>query len=152
MPEPPCTASPAGLSKTIDLGVLVDQHLRQDVGVALPAHGPRRDRTLALLVDAERRHADHLAGLDARVRLGAAAVDAHLAGAQQFLQMAEAQPREMRLEPAVEPHARFARFNRYLFDTCHLGFQFVAAVQPRLRTNHNPAKSASREITTLASA
>ena len=96
------------------------QHLRKHLGVALPAHGARRDRTLALLVDAERRHADHLAGLDARVRFGAAAIDAHLAGAQQLLQMPEAQPREMRLEPAIEPHARFARFNRYLFDTCHI--------------------------------
>ena len=63
-------------------------------------------------VDIERRHADHLAGLDAGVGLGAAAIDAHLAGAQQLLQMAEAQARKMRLEPAVEPHARLAGFHR----------------------------------------
>ena len=45
---------------------------------------------LALLVDAERRHADHLAGLDAGIGLSAAAIDADLAGAQQLLQMPEA--------------------------------------------------------------
>ena len=60
-----------------------------------------------------------LAGLDAGVRLDAAAIDAHLAGAQQLLQMAEAQPRKMRLEPAIEPHARFAVLDLDLLYACH---------------------------------
>ena len=152
MPGAALHGKPGRLVEDEDLGVLVDQHLRQHVGIALLAHGARGHRALALLVDAERRHAHHLAGLDARVGLGAAAIDADLAGAQQLLQMAEAQAREMRLEPAIEPHARLAGFHRYLFDACHLVPTILsAAVQPRLRTNHNPAKSASREITTLPS-
>ena len=78
---------PRRLVEDEDLRVLVEQHLRQHFGIALPAHGARGHRALALLVDAKRRHADHLAGLDARIGFGAAAVDADLAGAQQLLQM-----------------------------------------------------------------
>jgi hypothetical protein len=40
------------------------------------------------------------------MRLHAPAVDAHLPGAQQLLQMPERQRREVLLEPAVEPHSR----------------------------------------------
>ena len=105
----------------------------------------------ALAVDGKRRHAHHLAGLDARVGLGAAAIDPDLAGAQQLLQLAEAEARIMRLEPAVEPHARLAGFNRYLFDACHVWSDSVL-LQPKLRTNHSPAKSASSETTTLPAA
>jgi hypothetical protein len=53
------------------------------------------------------------------MRLGAAAVDAHLSGAQEFLQMAEAQPRIVAFEPAIEPHPRLASFHLYLFNACH---------------------------------
>jgi hypothetical protein len=60
-----------------------------------------------------------MAGLDARIGLGAAAIDPNLPGAQQFLQMSETQPRIVSLEPAVEPHAGLAGLNRYLFYACH---------------------------------
>ena len=86
---------PGRLVEDEDLLVLVEQHLRQHVGVVLAAHGARAvSGPVALAVDVERRDADDLAGLDARVGLGAAAIDAHLAGAQQLLQMAEAEARE----------------------------------------------------------
>ena len=69
-----------------------------------------------------------LAGLYAGVGLGAAAIDADLAGAQQLLQMTEAEARIMRLEPAVEPHARFAVLDLDLFDACHRGPLFVGPI------------------------
>ena len=88
---------PGRLVEDEDLRVLVEQHLRQHVGVALVADGAVPvSWPVALLVDVERRDADHLAGLDARIGLDAAAIDADLAGAQQLLQMAEAQARKMR--------------------------------------------------------
>ena len=43
--------------------------------------------------------------LQPRIGLHAPGVDAHLAGAQQLLQMAVGDVREMHAEPAVEPHA-----------------------------------------------
>jgi hypothetical protein len=51
------------------------------------------------------RHADVLAGFQARVRLHAAGIEAHLARAQQLLQMAVADIRKVRAKPAVQPHA-----------------------------------------------
>ena len=103
-----------------NLGILVDQHFRQDVGIALIADRVTGQRALALLVDLERRNADHLAGLDAGVGLDPAAVDADLAGAQQLLQMAKSKAREVGLEPAIEPHARLAGLHRDLFNACHI--------------------------------
>jgi hypothetical protein len=67
----------------------------------------------------ERRHANGLALFQPGVGLHAPAVDAHLTGAQQLLQMAEAEPRIVRLEPAVEAHTRLAWFHRQLFYTGH---------------------------------
>ena len=66
-------------------------------------------------------------GSHARVGLGAAAVDADLAGAQQLLKLPEAEARKMRLEPAVEPHARLVGFNLDLFYACH----FISPFRPR---------------------
>ena len=136
---------PGRLVEDEDLGIFVEQHLRQHFGVALPAHGARRERTRGLAVDAERRHADHLAGLDAGVGLGAAAIDADLAGAQQLLQMAEAQPRKMRLEPAIEPHARLAGFHRYLFDTCHCCSDLSFAAGFFAKVGHEPQSAGKRQ-------
>ena len=102
-----------------DLRVLVEQHLAQHIAVVLAAHGLRRELAFALAVDAERGDAHDLSRFDAGVCLGATAVDAHLAGAQQLLQLHEAEAGIMRLEPAVEPHARLARFDRDLLYACH---------------------------------
>ena len=102
-----------------DFRIFVDQHLGQNVAVVLVADGVAGERPVALLVHVERRDADHLARLDARVGLHPAAIDTDLAGAQQLLQMAEAKTRKMRLEPAVEPHARLAGLHLDLFYACH---------------------------------
>jgi hypothetical protein len=55
---------------------------------------------------AERRHAHHLPRFDAVAGLGTLAVEPDLAGAQQLLQPAVAEPGEVPLEPAVEPLVR----------------------------------------------
>ncbi len=102
-----------------NLVVLVQQHLLQHVGIALVADRVAGELGVALLVDLERRDANRLARLDARIGFHSATIDANLAGAQELLQMAKAKAREMNLEPAVEPHARFAGLHHYLFDACH---------------------------------
>ena len=57
----------------------------------------------ASLAEAERRHADRLARIEAQAGFGAPAVDPHLAGPQQLLQPAVAELGEAPPEPAVEP-------------------------------------------------
>ena len=104
----------------------MQQHLGQNVAVILIADGMAGELGIALLVDFERWNPDHLARLDPGVRLGAAAIDADLARAQQLLQMTETQPREMGLEPAVEPHAGLVGPNRDLFYACHMPVRLVA--------------------------
>jgi hypothetical protein len=89
------------------LGVLVQHHARKQFGVRGVAQIPPRDRPrLHILgVDAERRNADRLPGLHARIGFRARAIDADLPGPQELLQRTEAQLWEMHLEPAVEAHA-----------------------------------------------
>src|SRR3546814_13552553 len=60
---------------------------------------------------AQRRHTDGLAGLEPGRSLGAAAIDADLAGAQQLFQLAMTDPREMPLEPAVKTDRKSTRLN-----------------------------------------
>ena len=67
--------------------------LRNDAGA------PAADRS------PQRRHANLLSGREPRRGFDAPAVDAHLPGADELLQMAEAEARIMQLEPAVEPDA-----------------------------------------------
>ncbi len=85
--------------------------------IVLAVSGP-----VPTLSTAKRRDAHHLAGLDARIRLDAPAVDADLAGAQQFLEMAKAEARIVDLEPAVEAHARLAVIDLDLLYACHFSF------------------------------
>ena len=56
-------------------------------------------------IELERRNADRLAALEPVLGLRALAVHAHLAFADDALDVGERQPREPRLEEAVEPHA-----------------------------------------------
>ena len=64
----------------------------------------------------QRRHANGLTRGEPCARLGAAAVDPNLAGAQQFLEPAVRQVGVMAPEPAVEPHAVLAGLDRPHFD------------------------------------
>ena len=82
----------------------------------------------ALAVDVERGDADQLAGLDPGVGLDPPAIDANLARSQKLLQMTEAEAGEMRLEPAVEPHARLAVQHLDLFNACH--FRSIRRLEP----------------------
>src|SRR5690606_35622004 len=93
----------------------------------------------------KRRHAHHLAGHHARVGLRPAAVDPHLPRAEQLLQVAEAEPRIARLEPAVEAHSRLAFLDPDLLDACH-----AHTTQNRLRPSHMPRNSAPIAPATLA--
>jgi len=61
----------------------------------------------SLPVEPQRRNAHGLPGLEAILRLGALAVDPHLAFADDALDVGEAQPRKPRLEKPVDPHAGF---------------------------------------------
>jgi hypothetical protein len=72
---------------------------------------------LASLADPSRRAEGLFESGGTRTRCPGASVDAHLTGAEQFLQMPEGQRRKMRAEPAVEPHARFVLAYFACFDT-----------------------------------
>jgi hypothetical protein len=100
--------------------VLVQHHLPEDGAIVLAADALCRKRLVALPVDAERRNAHDLPRLKPGVGLGASAIDADLPRAQQLLQVPEAEPRKMCLEPAIEPHARLAAIHLDLLDACHL--------------------------------
>src|SRR6266700_4622503 len=87
--------------------IFVDHHAFDQVLV----RGTDRRRTWRCLrlrgVSLElRRNADHLPRLQAVARAGALAIDANLAGAEQFLQRTVTERRIMALEPAIETHAR----------------------------------------------
>ena len=62
---------------------------------------------------AQRRHPNPLTGMQARAGANASAVDPDLAAAQQLLQAAVRQVREMPPEPAVEPDSGFVRGDRH---------------------------------------
>ena len=61
---------------------------------------------------AERRNPHALPGLEPRLRLGAGAIDAHLARAQDFLKLAEAERRIACLQETVEPEPVLAVLHR----------------------------------------
>src|SRR5262245_42657398 len=102
-----------------NLWVLIKEHLGKKVAVILAAHGARRQWAVAFPVDCERGDSDQLASFDAGVGLGPAAIDTYLARSQEFLKLDKTEARIVRLEPAVEPHAGFARFHSDLLHACH---------------------------------
>jgi hypothetical protein len=102
-----------------------DEHLRILVKERGPekaaAVGLRRGRRLRPHVARlERGHAHLLAGREPRGGLHATAVHPHLAGAQQLLQMAEAEARIVQLEPAVEPHPGLVALHLACLDAAHV--------------------------------
>ncbi len=100
----------------------MQQHARQKLGIAgmLEFLARRRARALlALGVDIHRRDSHLLAGLYTRVGLHPAAIDADLAGTEQLLQRAEAEPRIMDLEPPVEPHTGLVLAHVPMFNASH---------------------------------
>ena len=107
VPEPPCTARPSGLVQHHDIGVLVEDHVLE-----------RLERFCRRLREAsgevgriqlERRNADALALFDPVLAVGALAVDAQLAFADDALDMGERQAGETRLQKAVDPHVVLVR-------------------------------------------
>ena len=78
------------------------------------------------------RYADLRTGLEALVALGALAVDAHLAGPQQLLQVRVADVRKVDAEPPVEAHVRLVRLNFDGFHAIvHKKLECAARVRPR---------------------
>ena len=95
--------------------VLVQHHVAQNVCVMpVPDRIGGHVTWLAGRFSIQRRDAHHLPGLQPRSRLDPSAIHPHLSGAQQFLQLAEADAWKMHLEPAVEAHARLIRIHGYL--------------------------------------
>src|SRR5215471_7067303 len=83
-----------------------------------------------------RRNADRLPCFQPIARLGAFAIDAHLARAQEFLQMAVRDSRKPPLEPTVEPDSGFVLID--VGDAAHA----------KLRTSASPANKAATDRTT----
>ena len=108
-----------GLVQRQHLVVLVE-HERLGEGDVLGREGGARG-LVALAGLGQRRHAHLLAGGQPGVGLGAGAVDADLAGAQQLLDLALAQVRKAPLEPAVDPHAVLVRLHGNGQDGSHFG-------------------------------
>lgn len=85
---------------------------RDQLMILIQHHGAGERRILArqgclgadLAGFGHRRDAHDLTRLQALIALGACAVDADLAGAQEFLHPPVGDVREMRLEPAVQTH------------------------------------------------
>ena len=112
---------PGGLVQHEHLVVLVQQHARQQLAIAgmLQLATSNRSALDGLLIDIEGRHAHHLSRLHAGIAFHAPAIDAHLAGAQQFLQRPEAEAGIVNLEPAVQPHAGFVCLDGDMLDSSH---------------------------------
>ena len=108
-----------GLVQDQDAFVLEQDHPLDEVAVALgePERRHHRRPRLCGLAD-DGRNAHLLAGLHAGIGLHALAVEAHLAGAQQLLQIAVADLGKMHAKPAVEAQTSLAA--RYLdgLDRC----------------------------------
>ena len=88
-----------------DVGVFVERDRFQEFARLLIGCVARRARLR--LVEPQRRNAHGLAGLEPALRLGALAVDPHLAFADDALDMGKAQSRKPRFEEAVDAHAGF---------------------------------------------
>jgi hypothetical protein len=98
------------------VGVFVERDRfkkRAGLLVSLAAGGARFRR-----IEPQRRNADRLPGLEPVLRLRALTVDAHLAFADDALDVGEAQARKPRLEETVHPHAGFVGGHR---DVLHAG-------------------------------
>ncbi len=89
VPVPPCTASPNGLlrTRTCSSSKRIIVSMRSRSALESPSGGFERRRRLLLGLLHDLRHAHLRARLEPLVGLDAAAVDAHLAGAQQLLQV-----------------------------------------------------------------
>ena len=98
------------------IGIFVERNRFEKVGgllVGLIAHRPRLGR-----IEPQRRNAHRLPGLQPVLRLGALAVDAHLAFADDALDVREAQARKPRLEKAIDPHAVLVGRDGDVLDAC----------------------------------
>ncbi len=101
---------PVGLVEDDDVGVLVQDRRFERLAVADLAE--RRRLRRPCVADGERRNAHRLARGKPRRSVDPRAIDAHLAGADELLQMAEAEAGIVQLEPAVEPHPRLVALDR----------------------------------------
>jgi hypothetical protein len=109
----------------------------------------RRERLHVLLrqvcragVEGERRHADFLIRLEPGVGLGARTCDPHLSGAGELVQVGEGHLREMHLEPAVKPHARFLRRHHMALHLAHCAISTdqVEACEDSREREHDRAR------------
>jgi hypothetical protein len=122
-----------------DRFILVQHRGAQFLGIAL-GHRARRGRPGRR--GAQWRHAHGLAFRQAQIGLGALAVDPDLAGAQQLLQMAVRDLREMAAEPAVEPKLGLVRGDGAGFNAGHgnlrPGSGEINAARRRRRGSRSP--------------
>ena len=143
---------PGRLVEDEDFRIFVDQHGAQHFRVLAVAHRVRGQRGAGKLrlAGKQRRHAHRLPDGKPRIGLRPPAVDAHLPGAQQLLQLAETEPRIVQLEPSVEPHARLVALDDARLDTPARAF--IGSATPAHGSSlvsHSPAKSAPIASTTL---
>ena len=112
--------------------VLEQDRPLDQIAVALGEAQRRGNRRLRLgRLAHDRRHAQLLAGLQPGIGLHPLAVDAHLARAQQLLEVGIAHVRKMHAEPAVEAQPRLVALHLDGFDrSVHVGIA---------RTSHSPA-------------
>ena len=85
--------------------VFIERDRLEEIGgllIGLIAHLARFRR-----IEPQRRNAHGLSGFQSVLRLGALAVDAHLAFSDDALDVGKAQARKPRLEEAIDPHAVF---------------------------------------------
>ena len=100
---------PHGLVEDEDVGVLVERDRLEEgrrllVGLRWPPASAR---------DLDRRNADRLARLQSVLAVDPLAVHPQLAFADDAVDVGERQPREFRLEKAVDPHAGLVRRHRH---------------------------------------
>jgi len=143
-----------GLVEHQHLVVLMQQHLAQHIVVVAVLYGVGGERPGGFFVDVHRRHSDGLAGVHPAVGLDPAAIDADLPGSEQLLQLREAETGKMRLEPAIEPHARFLRIYLYELYARHIDYLFNLGNwnwgNQSWRASQSPPNNARMETVTLA--
>ena len=98
--------------------VVLSTGVGMEVAAFLILPGTAQTRRAGLAC-ADRRHADRLPRLEPGVGLHPAAVDPHLPGAQQLLEMPEADIGIVGAEPAIEAHPRLVRADRDRLELCH---------------------------------
>ena len=133
--EPPCTASPAGLSMTMTCASRCSTRARRSSAAPTARSCAGRAVAGGRSLD-QRRHPNLLAWLQPFAGAGAAAVDAYLAGAQQPLQQAVGHGGPMAAEPAVKPQPALVGSD---FD--RLGASPLMLLRPRDRlTRRSPGR------------